>query len=660
MDKPFAGPQELQSFSFGYARMDLIALVLTAPLLLAPGLFPLPLSGLALALLIAPYVVRLALERPPARPTAANFPVALLALVFLPLAFLMTPASWTVTWERVTTLAWSIALFFCIANWPQPGRQARFRTRINGPTRIYLALGGVAAVLGLLGMRSVDKLFSLSPAGLLADYMGWENGLATNEIAGVLTLFLPFAAALTVGCLMTQRRRQTLILLPLTLFMAVTLVLSQSRTGLVAAAVGVALVPAVSGLPSRRWVAAGLIAAGLAAVLIGLTPVADWFVFAGANSWDSVLGPRLGIWQQAADAIRDHPVWGMGLGVFGGLARFVYPLTAPENGPVLEDAHNLYLQTALDFGVAGLIVFLVLALIIFISAVRLVRDRPPRTLGRLWATGLLGALVAHALYSITDAVALGTLAGVPLWFLFGLVMGATGRRLQPVWSTPARLLFVGALLLVTVLSAFSLRANRAGQLAAYALMNPTTNVARLATDIGRLAAGDCRARWYEGLLYHTLGNTPAREAAWSALLDCSNEYVGYMSTLAPDDATLAGRAVALRPENAAGYFWLASIVAAEAPGDAVSLYRQGLGLAPADGRHWLALGDLLQASDPSAAREAYLQACLNGDPGANGCLRAGGIAERQGDPRLAIGYYRLSHLDGALEKAAELERQLGQ
>lgn len=660
MDKPFVGSQELQSFSFGYARMDVIALALTAPLLLAAGLFPPVLSGLGLALLLAPYVVRLALGRPLARPTAANFPVALLALVFLPLAFLMAPAPWAVTWERVTTLAWSIALFFVIANWPQPGRQAGLRTRINGPTRAYLALGGMTAMVGLLGMRSVDKLFSLSPSALLADYMGWENGLATNEIAGVLTLFVPFAAALTVGCWITQRRRQALILLPLTLFMAAALALTQSRTGLVATAAGVALAMAVSGLLTRRWVAAGLVMAGLGAVLISLTPVLDWFVFAGASSWSSVFGPRLGIWQQAADAIRDHPVWGMGLGVFGGLARFVYPLSAPESSPVLEDAHNLYLQTALDFGVAGLIVFLVVALIVVVSAARLARDRPPRTLARLWAAGLLGALIAHMLYSITDAVALGTLAGVPLWFLFGLVMGATGRRLRLEWSTSARLGFAGALLLTMALSAFALRANRAGQLAAYALMDPAADVARTAVDIGQLAAGDCRARWFEGLLYHTSGNAPAREAAWSALLDCSNDYVSYMSALAPGDAALAGRAVALRPENAAGYFWLAPIVAAEAPDDAVFLYRQGLALAPEDGRRWLALGDLLQTSDLPAAREAYLQACLNGDPGANGCLRAGGIAERQGDLRLAIEYYRLSNWSGALEKAAELERQLGQ
>lgn len=660
MDKPFVGSQELQSFSFGYARMDAIALALTAPFLLASRFFPPLLSGLALVLLVAPYVMRLMLGRPLARPTAANFPVALLVLVFLPLALLMAPALWTVTWERGTTLAWSIALFFCIANWPQPGRQAGLRTRINGPTRAYLALGGIVAVLGLLGMRSVDKLFSFSPSGLLAGLLGWQNGLATNEIAGVLTLFVPFAAALTIGCWITQRRRQAFILLPLTLFLAVVLALSQSRTGLVASAVGVALALAVSGLLTRKWVAAGLVVAGLGVVLISLTPLLDWFVFAGASSWSSVFGPRLGIWHQAADAIRDHPVWGMGLGVFGGLARFVYPLTAPENGPVLEDAHNLYLQTALDFGLAGMVVFLVAAAIVVISATRLVRDRPPRTLARLWAAGLLGALGAHALYSITDAVALGTLAGVPLWFLFGLVMGATGRRMRLEWSIPARLGFAAVVVVVLVLSIFALRTNRAGQLAAYALLDPAADVAGTAADIGRLAAADCHARWFEGLLYHTAGNAIAREAAWSALLDCSNDYVGYMSALAPGDAALAGRTVALRPENPTGYFWLASIVAAEAPGDAVTLYRKGLELAPHDGRQWLALGDLLQAGDPTAAREAYLQACLNGDPGANGCLRAGGIAERQGDIRRAIEYYRLSNWSGALEKAAELERQLGQ
>ena len=68
-------------------------------------------------------------------------------------------------------------------------------------------------------------------------------------------------------------------------------------------------------------------------------------------------------------------------------------------------------------------------------AVGRVGARPPQTLSRLWAAGLLGGLIAHALYSLTDAVALGAWAGVPLWITFGLGMGASRGRGKMTWSS---------------------------------------------------------------------------------------------------------------------------------------------------------------------------------------------------------------------------------
>ena len=99
-------------------------------------------------------------------------------------------------------------------------------------------------------------------------------------------------------------------------------------------------------------------------------------------------------------------------------------------------------------------------------------------------------------------------------------------------------------------------------------------------------------------------------------------------------------------------------MAAESPESAIDLYRQGLALAPDDGRRWLALGELLRASDPTAAEEAYLQACRHGDPGANGCLGAGWLAEQRGDLLRAIEIYRLSNWEGARREADALEQQL--
>jgi len=131
-----------------------------------------------------------------------------------------------------------------------------------------------------------------------------------------------------------------------------------------------------------------------------------------------------------------------------------------------------------------------------------------------------------------------------------------------------------------------------------------------------------------------------------------------VAALAAGDVELARRAVTGQPQSAAGYFWLAPLMAGETPDEAAALYLSGLRLASGNGVAWLALADLLRPTDPAAAEEAYLQACRHGDPGANGCLRAGTLAQARGDTAAAIEYYRLSNWDGAQEKAAELERLL--
>ncbi len=639
-------------------RLDVAVLLMTTPFLLAPSFFPASLSVLALLLLLTPPFIRYSRDERVTRPTAANLPIGLLGLVFLPLAFLLSPAPWAITWVRITTLAWSIALFFAIVNGSPIGQGRKLRALATRPTQIYLALGVLTAVIGIVGMRSVDKLFYIPQTGMLAGALGWKNGLPTNEIAGVLTLFIPFIIALIYGCWIAGNRRPLLLLLPATLLMAGTMVLSQSRTALVATAIGTVLGLLASGAIGRKRILGGLATIIVVAVVISQTPLMNRFVFAGANSWESVIGPRMGVWNQAIMGIRDHPLWGMGLGIFGPVSRLVYPLISPEFGKVLEDAHDLYLQTALDFGLAGLLVFLVIGLIVFISAIRLMREQPPRSLDRLWAAGLLGALIAHALYSLTDAVSLGTLAGIPLWFLFGLVMSAPHSNLRLSWTRNAQFAFIFSLLLVAIVAFTAYPVNRAGQLTVRALADPAAQSLETAGEISRLADSQCRAGWYEGLSFHMAGDPVGRAAAWGKLLGCTTDYTGYMSVLAAGDEELARLAITSQPEDATGYFWLAELMTQESPADAVMLYEHGLSLEPGDGQRWIALARLLQPTDEAAALNAYLQACLNGDPGANGCLNAGDLAQSRGDTQQAIEYYRLSHYPEARARADELERQL--
>ena len=126
-------------------------------------------------------------------------------------------------------------------------------TRLNGPTWAFLALGGGLALLTPLTIRTVDKLFFLPWVGRLAAPLGLANGLPTNEVAGVLTLIIPLAVALAGGALWTRQRRLLGVLLPLVALLLPALLLTQSRTGLTATAVGVLVALIVGARPRRQW-----------------------------------------------------------------------------------------------------------------------------------------------------------------------------------------------------------------------------------------------------------------------------------------------------------------------------------------------------------------------------------------------------------------------
>ncbi|MBX7252603.1 MAG: hypothetical protein K1X50_11525, partial [Candidatus Promineofilum sp.] len=257
---------------------------------------------------------------------------------------------------------------------------------------------------------------------------------------------------------------------------------------------------------------------------------------------------------------------------------------------------------------------------------------------------------------------LGTLGGVVLWAVLGLIMGGTTARTQRAvdpfhrWSLPV--IAVAGLMLLAVLIVAARPVNRAGQLAGGVLLNTTHSAAQAAAAAEPLTAARCRAGWYEGLLLHEAGDIARRSAVWGDLLACAADYTGYMAVLAHDDAALAQQALTVQPDNPAAYFWLASLSAPDKPDEAVALYRQGLALAPGDGRRWLALAELLDGRDEDGALDAYLQACLHGDPGANGCARAAAIVAARGDLETAIRYYRLSNWSEAQAMADELERQI--
>ncbi len=162
----------------------------------------------------------------------------------------------------------------------------------------------------------------------------------------------------------------------------------------------------------------------------------------------------------------------------------------------------------------------------------------------------------------------------------------------------------------------------------------------------------CPAHWVESFIAAEQGDLSGRNDAYRQAVACDPDYVGFLHSMYPQDLEMAQMVLQEQPNSAESWFWVGDLT----PEEIIEYYRRGLAIDPKNGRRWIILGDSLKETDSQAALLAYLQGCYNGDPGYNGCVRAGSIAEKLGDYQAAIQYYRLSSYPPYRVKADEIEK----
>lgn len=183
-----------------------------------------------------------------------------------------------------------------------------------------------------------------------------------------LTLALPLGL-LASGAIAVERR---LLYIFAVLIMAVALVITGSRGGIISLVAEILFIAAIAGLlrhkdkggegdESAR--AQSRVRAALLRVGIGFALVAALLASAatlggeeslsrlfGTVSADDPTSGRVQFWQGTWEVIKDYPVLGAGLGAFG----VVYTRHDVLNGATrLEQAHNDYLQILADTGIVG-------------------------------------------------------------------------------------------------------------------------------------------------------------------------------------------------------------------------------------------------------------------------------------------------------------------
>jgi putative inorganic carbon (hco3(-)) transporter len=406
-------------------RRQALWLALASPVYLFPRAFWAPALLLVPALWLARRAARgRCMPRTPLdAPLASMLGMALVSLVITPNLAGSIP--------RVTTLLLGVGLFYALADLPAaPG--------VIGPALRWFALtGGALAVAGLLGANWASKVPALAQVaahvpGVLRGLSNARGGFNPNEVGGALLLTLPLQAALTflawrrpsmAGGSRVWRAAFT-VALAVTL---ITLTLTQSRSALTGLLLAAAVAAWLAWRRARLQLAVALLLGlGLLAALAPQYLTPDNPVDPPSQSALTslhTLHTRTEIWALAVDVIRDFPLTGTGMGAFDQVTPALYPGVAAAQEANLDQAHNQFLQAALDLGLPGLIGYGAVWLLAFALSIDLWRRARGAT-ARAVAGALLATLLASVVFGLTDTVVLVSKGGIFFWPLLGLLVAS--------------------------------------------------------------------------------------------------------------------------------------------------------------------------------------------------------------------------------------------
>jgi O-antigen ligase len=265
------------------------------------------------------------------------------------------------------------------------------RARLLGLFSAYVLGAYVAALDTILLYRSQGELLRRFAAG----------GSDPNDLAMMLALALPMAWYLGMNY------RKPLVVWACRGYLIVGLLalgLTGSRGGMVAAMVGLSIVPLTLTQLSagKRVLGTVLICAGIA-VVFAYTPTTliERLASTGTDLSDAHVGGRGPIWAAGFKAFTQQPFFGYGTGMFK---------TAVNPYGINQVAHNAFLSVLVEQGMVGLLFYLAMFGLVFLSILNL-RSFDRRFTLVLYAT----TIVAMLPLTWEDDKA--------VWFILGALIG---------------------------------------------------------------------------------------------------------------------------------------------------------------------------------------------------------------------------------------------
>ncbi len=253
--------------------------------------------------------------------------------------------------------------------------------------------GGIAAVISIIR-------YLIERPGRASDlFCGW-NGYGTVLI---------MVTGLTIGYLFWRGGKYRYLAIPFLGIILPVLFLTRSRGawfGFLAMLAGFTL------FNRKLWIILLIIIIITLAVFAGF-PSLGHRLLSSFSTQENI--SRIFIWKATLNMIKDHPVIGIGTGMFFA----TYPRYLLPGAPEKEDsyAHNIFLEVAAEFGLIGLIVFIIMLFGVLSMSFSLARTGNPFYQGIF--TVFIGVLVHQQVDIPIWSIDIGGI----FWMLVGLTMG---------------------------------------------------------------------------------------------------------------------------------------------------------------------------------------------------------------------------------------------
>lgn len=353
-----------------------------------------------------------------ARRSPADAPV-LLFLFLIIISPFVSEYSWN-SWQAIAIWVPFIISFFA-------GTQL-FTTHRN-LDRLIRALAVIASIVCLIGL----VVYFFANALPLEFFIGKDRRVIstlTNAtyLSGYIVLLFPTLLAFTMAKERTVRERWGLITLLCSLLFI--LVVTSTRSSIAALVVSVILL----GILLRRtrknmliWTIVGLFGAAVVAVVVSPNLIGRIQASFSTDS-SSSLARRLYFWEAGRDAFKAAPYFGHGLGSY---ETVMLEYRSPEywivkSEDIVPHAHNELIETAVELGGAGVILYLLILGTLVVAGVKAGPKENERD--RLLRAGLLCSLVAIVIDNLTNMSLRVAPVGATAWLLMGVLASLPARQ----------------------------------------------------------------------------------------------------------------------------------------------------------------------------------------------------------------------------------------